>query len=274
MNASRCLLPVLFLCALSYADAQLTFLMRGKEVKKLDLNGLTAIAPPQNITVFEHHESQEATYRAIPVREIFNAVYGHNWKGMGEALFTCTDGYQPEVPVSQLQKFQSYFGFERAGSPNFLMINKLQGSEKILLGPFYLIWDNLKSPELRAKGAKGWPYMLASVDMVRSEERFPHMAPPARSAENVHRGFEAFRANCFACHKVNGEGGDKSFDLNQPVSVTEYFKNEWLKKWIRDPQSLRPGTSMPGFGKTGKEAEAEIDDVIAYLTAMAHAKKK
>ena len=97
-------------------------------------------------------------------------------------------------------------------------------------------------------------------------------APPKNSSAAVKRGFGEFREHCFACHKVNGDGGDKSFDLNRPVSVTKYWKDDWLKKWILNAPDIRPGTTMPALVVQGNEGDKIADDIIAYLKAIASPK--
>ena len=55
-----------------------------------------------------------------------------------------------------------------------------------------------------------------------------------------------------------------------PHSPTEYFQPEYLRKYIRDPQSLRqwPQARMPGFAKSVL-SEQELDALLAYLGHMA-----
>jgi hypothetical protein len=60
----------------------------------------------------------------------------------------------------------------------------------------------------------------------------------------------------------------------------ERLEPEWIAEWLRDPQSLSPGTKMPGFfGYTdgvfkwnpslGEErAKAEIEALVHYLVFM------
>lgn len=45
---------------------------------------------------------------------------------------------------------------------------------------------------------------------------------------------------------------------------------ERLRQWITDPQSLKPGAQMPGFGAGGDQqlTDAQIDAVIAYLATL------
>ena len=71
------------------------------------------------------------------------------------------------------------------------------------------------------------------------------------------------RAGCFGCHKAAGHEGWKSDapDLNGLAQKTDA---NWLKAWLKSPQSLRAGTWMPDFHL----AEAEIDSLVAFLWAQ------
>jgi mono/diheme cytochrome c family protein len=120
----------------------------------------------------------------------------------------------------------------------------------------------------------GWPYQVVGVDLVTFAERFPNLAPPKASAAGVNRGFLIFRQECATCHTINGEGGNKAPELNYPTSVTEYFKEAWLRKWITEPTSLRYNTTMPALNKNDPHWKRHLDDVVAYLKAMAGNKKK
>lgn len=59
-------------------------------------------------------------------------------------------------------------------------------------------------------------------------------------------------------------------DLNVPYNPIEYFQPVYLRKLIRDPQSLRrwPQAKMPGFAESVL-SEQELDALLAYLGHMA-----
>ena len=93
------------------------------------------------------------------------------------------------------------------------------------------------------------------------------------SAE-IRAGFAAYQKNCMACHRLNG-AGDAEFgpDLNIPYNPTEYFTGDFLRQYIRNPQSLRrwPQGRMPGFSEQVL-APAELERLIAYLQHMSQRK--
>jgi cytochrome c2 len=185
-----------------------------------------------------------------------------------DIYITCTDGYKPSIPVVKFLKYDSYLVFKGGSKENFTLINKNQNSEFIELKPFYLVWDNLKHPELMKQGAYDFPYQIESVDLISFEQSFPKMSPPISSSESVNNGFIAFRKYCSTCHSINGEGGSKATELNYPVNVTEYFEKKWLKIWIENPGSIRFNTKMPALNLDTGNKEKVINNIVEYLKAM------
>ncbi len=259
--------------ALAADDALLKFSVRGKPVAQLTMVELKQKVPAVQITVWEPHEDKTVTYEGFAVDKLFAAVYGDKWSAIDEVLFTCVDGYQPVLPMDRFTRHAGYLVYRRQDQAVFNVQNRFQNEKNVPLGPFYLVWDNVKSDELRADGANGWPYQVVGIDLVNFVDRFPRLSPPENASAQAKKGFVAFRENCMACHTVNGEGGDKGPELNYPVSVTEYVPDAWLRKWIMDPRTIRYNATMPAFA-THPQPDVLIDDVLAYLKTMAGHKQK
>ena len=68
------------------------------------------------------------------------------------------------------------------------------------------------------------------------------------------------RYNCFACHAARGH---ESFASDAPRLETLPVKTGalWLKRWLADPKSLDPNTTMPNF----QLGEADIGALSHYL---------
>lgn len=75
-----------------------------------------------------------------------------------------------------------------------------------------------------------------------------------------------------SCHTINGEGRKKAQEFNYPVSVTEYFKEPWVKKWINNPRDISHSSTMPPLDPNAKDKEKIIDNIISYLKVMKHNK--
>ena len=92
-------------------------------------------------------------------------------------------------------------------------------------------------------------------------------APPAAEDQ---RAF--LRSACIACHTVTGTpalgrtGPDLTHLMSrQTIAATEVPLNaNTLRDWIKDPQRLKPGNSMP----TMKLSDAQLNQMVAYLTTL------
>ncbi|HUT73569.1 MAG TPA: c-type cytochrome [Armatimonadota bacterium] len=68
---------------------------------------------------------------------------------------------------------------------------------------------------------------------------------------------------CLNCHMLKGEGAPgPGPDL---TDVGKRRTKDWLRKWLRDPPAVKPGTLMPKFDWS----EKQLDGIIAYLTSSA-----
>jgi mono/diheme cytochrome c family protein len=254
--------------------ADVVFKSHGKIVRAVSVSELTALLPPRDITVWDPHEEKEVAFQAFAANDLFAKIYGDDWNKSEEALFTCSDGFQPSLPMAEFGSHQGYLAFSRNDSPEFSVASP-DKREKVPLGPFYLIWENIKDPSIRRQGTiPGWPYQVTTIDLIRFADRFPRMSPPPGSSAAVQRGFFEFRKRCLSCHTVNGDGGGKGVELNYPANPTEYWRGDWLKRWITDPKSVRYNTEMHAFNRDGASWEENLDAIIAYLKVMAQNKKR
>lgn len=250
------------------------FMQSGQLQKTVEHTELLPKASP--VEVYEPHEQVNVSYQAFPTREVFDKIYGPAWRKAEEVVFTCSDGYQPSVPVKDILVHPSFLALGRTGAQpgEFKLTNKLQANEIVTLGPLYLIWDNIKDKALRAEGASQWPYQIVSIDLVRFQDRFSAMAPGKNASPQVIEGFLQFRKSCSNCHRLNGVGAEKAPELNFPVNVTEYYREEFLKRWIDKPQSIRWQSPMPPFNPDHPNRKQAIDAIYSYLKHMAGHKKE
>ena len=96
---------------------------------------------------------------------------------------------------------------------------------------------------------------------------------PARQQTDVAEGRELFlRTACINCHAVSGTGATGQFgpDLTHLMSRDTIAAGispntvENLRAWIRDPESIKPGSRMPAM----KLTDHELDSVTAYLATL------
>lgn len=257
-----------------HADPQpLALKKHGTPLTQLTREELTLKIPLETVEVADEHEGGAITkYRGFPFLKILETLYGKDLNNADELLFTCADGYQPSVPLAKFREHKAILTVEKSDGSPFRFTDPHK-KEEISYGPYYLVWENLKDAGLKGRSQADWPYQVVAIDIIRFSERFPGIAPPAKSSPQTVRGFLAFRAHCLQCHKINGEGGDKVFDLNYPVSVTEYWREDWLKRWIDNPAQIRPSTAMPALASDTPDRARTIQNLVAYLKTMAKNKR-
>jgi mono/diheme cytochrome c family protein len=248
----------------------LVFLSESQTVVSLTVEELTQRIRPRRVEVFEPYERARVAFTALPLERVFDEAYGPSWRTRDAILFSCRDGYEPTIPVRRVLDHRAYLAVDRSGAIGFTVLKDEEGTKKrIELGPFYVIWENLDNARIRTEGDYGWPYQVVRIDLVSFRSHFREMAPPQNASTDVLAGFDAFVAHCSKCHTINGRGGAIGPELNYPVNPTEYLKDEWLRKWIDDPKSMRLAPRMPPLSSELPERARIIDEIVAYLDAMA-----
>ena len=211
------------------------------------------------------------TYRAVPLRALLDITQLPADK---ELQITGTDGFVTHLPASVLfgkspKRAEPWLAIEPPDAP----WPHPPGGDDI--GPFYVVWID---PAASGVSSEQWPYKVDAIRIAPTlVARWPQIAVgksvPASSP--VRRGQTVFATQCMVCHKMNG-AGDASMgpDLNLPHNPTEYFQPWVLKRFIRDPKSIRAWSDMkmPGFDKNAI-SDGDVDAVIAYLGYMAKHRK-
>lgn len=280
MRAAQCALPLA--CALlatgaaraADSGAGLHFARHGTRVARETLATLRGRVASREVRVFEPYEQREVRFEAFDFAALLDAVYGPGWRDEEELLFTCSDGYQPTLPVARALQKSAWLAFARRDRADFTIEKFESGAaRRVEVGPFYLVWDNLDDASLRAEGDYGWPYQVVGIDLIRVAERFPKMTPAADAPADVHTGFGIFRMQCSRCHAIDGEGGTLGPDLVTPYAFVDARDDAWLRRWIDDPASIAPATRMPRLDPHLPERSAAIDALIAYLRSISAARK-
>lgn len=200
-------------------------------------------------------------YRAVPLAALLEGIEA------GDHLqAVALDGFAAEMaaaPLLSRQGARAWLAVEDPAQP----WPKL--GDKPGAGPFYLVWQN---PQAAQIGPEQWPFQVARIKRLAPlAERFPALLPATTASKEVQAGFAQFQKNCLACHRLNS-AGDSQFgpDLNLPHNPTEYLAGDFLRQYIRDPQSLRrwPQGRMPAFTREVLGDE-ELQQLLAYLRHMA-----
>ena len=225
----------------------------------------TTITIPQDVAY-----KRAMTYRALPLAALLQGV------GREDSIkFVASDGFAATIAAAPLlatgdDGARAYVALE----PPAAHWPPLKAGSAATAGPFYLVWLR---PERARIAPEQWPYQIATIqDVAPLTVRFPTLVPAAnvQPTDPIRRGLTVFTTNCIVCHTLNLAGDGKiGPDLNVPFSPTDYMREEFLRRQIRDPRSLRvwPDAKMPGFD-TSVMSERDLDDLVAYLYYMAKRK--
>lgn len=247
-------------------------IVSGNQRLSFSQSQLLARADVRTISVTDSEYKREFTqFKAIPIANLFRGV------AISElAVVQCnsTDGFSANLEKTRLfsadsKASQAFLAIEDPASPWPRLAGKTASA-----GPFYLVWIN---PEASDIGSEEWPYQIASFHILPDPRGvFPRIYPGADAPANVQNGFKSFQKNCFACHRMNGDGaGSIGPDLNVPMNPTDYFDAKALAALIRDPAGVRtwPRRYMRGFSVSAIP-DAELEDLIAYLRYMSARKAR
>ncbi|KWC77077.1 cytochrome C [Burkholderia cepacia] len=211
------------------------------------------------------------TFRAVP----FAALLGDTPLPADGVLETrAADGFAAQLPLDLVRR--------RApdGAVPWLAIEdpahpwpKLPGKQ-VSAGPFYLVW---LGPDAASVRGEQWPYQIVRVTIESSPlARWPSLAVDAAlpADDPARAGQHLFVTQCLACHRLDGAGSSHAGpDLNTPMNPVDYFQPAALRRYIRNPASVRdwPGRVMPAF-PPDQLSDRELEQIVAYLAYMAQRK--
>lgn len=94
---------------------------------------------------------------------------------------------------------------------------------------------------------------------------------PAPTTSAAQAGEEVFGNYCISCHAISSDAMSlgpnlKGFADRETVGGFRENNDMWLREWIIDPQEVKPGATMPGFGDA--LSEDEVNNLIEYLRTL------
>ena len=209
-------------------------------------------------------------YKAVPVAALFKGV---QLPDNATIMFHSQDDFSAPIDKSRLLNTSpsgavAYIAIETPTEKWPLI--KPDIDKTTTCGPFYLIWTNARKSRI---GPEEWPMHFTGFSINEPLAKlFPRVMPSQKLAANdpIILGLKVFKTNCFACHMINRQGNGKvGPDLTAEEISAEHFSRAALRKFIRNPQSVRilPDDKMNGFPPSVITDE-ELDNLISYLIYM------
>ncbi|MDP2697902.1 cytochrome c [Thalassospira sp.] len=207
------------------------------------------------------------TYQAVP---LVSLIPDHDAVDDQTGLqVLATDGYAANLPLPLvIQDGDDGARAWLAIEPQDAKWPNLPGKD-VSAGPFSVVWSNQAAFGIMPQQ---WPYQVASLSYAPfPATRWPQLALADGVTDAARRGQTVFVDQCLVCHRMNVAGlAALGPDLNIPMNPTQYFQPAALALLIRDPAQVRqwPDMQMHGFDPVDL-SDSDIDDVVAYLAAMA-----
>ena len=204
-------------------------------------------------------------YNAFSLQELLNSypkIKGFDTTNY-QIVFECEDGYKPVMSLGKFLSKKAFIAISDIDAPKGKLWSEIsKDGHEMKAAPFYLVYKDVSSKETDYK----WPYNLTKIHFVTAFEYDSFLFPKEDKKAAI--GFQLFKKNCIICHSINKIGGKMGPELNYPKSVTEYWKTEPLKAFIKNPASFRNNVKMP----TLNLKEKEIEDITNYLVYMSNHK--
>lgn len=270
MIARGALLALVFSTIAATAAAQApTLTVEDRDGKKtLTLQELLARNPRQ-ITVDDPIYKKSMSYRAVPMAEVLKDA---RMAADDYVTARAADGFEVAVPGRLLKsantsQVEAFLALQDPASPWPEMPDSL---DKSSAGPLYIVW-RVTAPGYVSRDY--WSAQLVGLKVIDSPLKkwagldVADSVPPA---DRIRTGLDRYVALCLTCHKVNGIGGSGAAagtDLASPKNVTELMDAATIKKFIRNPKSVRPDSKMPRFDDIAL-SDGDMDALIAYLAHL------
>jgi mono/diheme cytochrome c family protein len=116
------------------------------------------------------------------------------------------------------------------------------------------------------------PWGVVRIEFRDEKKVFGAIAPRGPHAEDpfVQDGYRIARQNCYRCHNMGGEGGQKAGHPWLVLSAWATAAPSYFSAYVRDPKSKNPHAQMPAM--SGYD-DATIASLKAYFQTFTAAKK-
>jgi len=180
----------------------------------------------------------------------------------------CSDKYQANYPHDYILRHKPVLVLKVNGNPPAEWPkDPFHGSD---MGPYMISHPRFTpGPKiLSAKEEPQIPWGLVRLEFNSEKDVFGAIAPQGPRANNaaVQAGYGIARMNCFRCHNMGSEGGQKSGLSWQILAAFASGAPAKFEAYVRDPAAQNPRTQMPGQDYD----QATMHALVAYYATFAH----
>jgi mono/diheme cytochrome c family protein len=143
------------------------------------------------------------------------------------------------------------------------------------MGP-YLISHAKFTPSVKIRSDEDQPQIpwgVIRLEFRNEAKTFAAIAPRGSAADSkaVQSGYHIAEQNCFRCHNMGNEGGEKAGRSWMILATWAAASPEYFSAYIRDPKSKNPHSLMPGFPLYG---DATTQALTAYFRTFISQEKQ
>jgi cytochrome c2 len=208
---------------------------------------------------YDHYFKSPKRYKGFLINPIIDSIVRvHKFDTTNIiAVFECSDGYKPMMDLSKI--FGETKGYIVYKDLDIGTGKNWPDSINAKFKPYYLVWDHVKKED----DSFIWPYGLIGIKLISKgvelESIYPYKKP------SLVNGFNLFRNNCLKCHSINKIGGSMGPEFNIPKNITEYWKEEDIISFAKNPLSYRYNSRMLPI--TGIK-DSDYKEIISYIKYM------
>jgi cytochrome c2 len=172
------------------------------------------------------------------------------------------DGFSVYVPAAKIKACNNQSAIAYIAIEPDTKWPLLDNGTNTTAGPFDVIWVHAKKSYI---SNEYWAWSVVQIKIHQKPDKDLLNLKPANASKQVEHGYEIYISHCAGCHTINHIGkATIGPDLKEPKTPFDYYpEDKQLKKFIRDPQSIRSGR-MSGSGEDFLN-ESDLDGLIAYL---------
>jgi mono/diheme cytochrome c family protein len=236
------------------------------ETRFLRVEDLLALPQVRFTVTHDTNFKGRTEVRGVALAELGRGVAA---PGADFVVAICSDKYQANYPHEYMVRHKPVLVLEVDGKPAAQWPK--DPAHGVDMGPYMISHPRfVRGPKiLSASEEPQIPWGVVRLDFHEEKTVFGAITPrgPKATDPALQAGYKIARENCFRCHNMGDQGGQKSGLSWQILAAFATGAPAKFEAYVRDPASQNPRTQMP--------AQPEYDDetmraLTAYFATFAH----